>query len=63
VRRFKTVLRLDPAYIEAYLHLADAYQQQGRIDQAREALSAYAGLTPNPAEREEIKNYINQLHN
>jgi tetratricopeptide (TPR) repeat protein len=63
IKRFKTVLRLDPAFIEAYLHLADAYQQQGSLDLARNALSSYAQLTPNPVEREEIKKYINQLHN
>jgi len=30
IRRFNNVLKIDPLYIEAYLHLADAYEQQGQ---------------------------------
>ncbi len=61
ITRFEHVLRIDPMYIEAYLHLADAYEQQGKFAKTIEMLEKYASLTQNATEKQEVQKYIEQL--
>lgn len=59
--RFKKVLAIDPNYIEAYLHLADAYEQQGNPSETINMLEAYCEKTPDVTAKLEINKYIQQL--
>ena len=61
IARFNKVLQIDPAYIEAYLHLADAYEQQGNTGQTIRMLEAYSSKTPDITAKLEIDKYIQQL--
>lgn len=61
ITRFENVLRIDPLYIEAYLHLADAYEQQGKNAKTIEMLEKYAALTPDATAKQEVLKYIEQL--
>lgn len=61
VQRFNKVLRLDSSYIEAYLHLADAYEQQGNKEGTLEMLEKYAARTNDVTARMEVEKYIRQL--
>jgi len=62
IKRFQNVLRIDPLYIEAYLHLADAYEQQGQKEKTIEMLEKYASLTEDVMARKEVLKYIEQLN-
>jgi tetratricopeptide (TPR) repeat protein len=61
IARFKKVLSIDSSYIEAYLHLADAYEQQGKTDETIKMLESYAARTNDVTAKLEIKKYIEQL--
>ena len=61
IKRFEHVLRIDPLYIEAYLHLADAYEQQGQKEKTIEMLEKYASLTEDAMAKQEVLKYIEQL--
>lgn len=61
IRRFEKVLEIDPLYIEAYLHLADAYEQQGQNAKTIEMLEKYAALTTDATAKQEVLKYIEQL--
>jgi tetratricopeptide (TPR) repeat protein len=61
IRRFEKVLQIDSAYIEAYLHLADAYEQQGNKTKTIEMLEKYVTNTNDITSKQEIKKYIQQL--
>ena len=61
IKRFENVLRIDPLFIEAYLHLADAYEQQGQKTKTIEMLEKYAGLTEDAMAKQEVLKYIEQL--
>jgi len=61
VSRFNKVLKVDSNYIEAYLHLADAYEQQGDEHNTIEVLKKYASKTNDVTARIEIEKYIKQL--
>jgi hypothetical protein len=61
IRRFEKVIQIDSAYIEAYLHLADAYEQSGQINKTIEMLEKYKSKTDDALTREEIEKYIQQL--
>lgn len=61
IMRFEKVLQIDPSYIEAYLHLADAYEQQGNKAKTIGMLEKYMSLTPDLMARQEVKKYIDQL--
>lgn len=61
INRFEKVLEIDPMYIEAYLHLADAYEQQGQNARTIEMLQKYAGLTTDATAKQEVLKYIEQL--
>jgi tetratricopeptide (TPR) repeat protein len=63
IARFNKVLSADSTYIEAYLHLADAYEQLGETENTIKALEAYAARTPEVTARNEINKYIQQLKN
>jgi tetratricopeptide (TPR) repeat protein len=61
ISRFNKVLKLDPTYIEAYLHLADLYEQMNNLDKTIEALENYASKTNDPTAKIEVEKYIKQL--
>lgn len=61
IKRFDKVLEIDPLYIEAYLHLADAYEQQGQTNKTIEMLEKYASLTEDAMAKQEVLKYIEQL--
>ena len=61
IRRFEKVLLIDPLYIEAYLHLADAYEQKGDKTKTIEMLEKYASVTNDAMAKQEVLKYIEQL--
>lgn len=61
ILRFKKVLQLDPNYIEAYLHLADIYEQMNDVSKTIEMLEQYAAKTNDPTSKLEVEKYIKQL--
>lgn len=61
ISRFNKVLSIDSTYIEAYLHLADIYEQQNNIDKTINALEKYASKTNDPTAKLEVEKYIKQL--
>jgi predicted Zn-dependent protease len=61
IARFKKVLKIDPGYLEAYLHLADAYEQQGNKEGTIEMLEQYGAKTDDAMARLEVNKYIKQL--
>lgn len=63
IKRFNNVLKIDPLYIEAYLHLADAYEQQGQTVKTIEMLQKYANVTDDAMAKKEVLKYIEQLKN
>jgi len=63
IARFQKVLRIKPDFIEAYLHLADAYQQKGDKLKAIESLEKYVTLVDDVTIKTEIQDYINKLKN
>lgn len=60
-QRFRKVLRADSTYLEAYLHLADLYEQQGKTDSTIALLSRFASRTTDVTAKLEVNKYINQL--
>ncbi|MGZ4049243.1 MAG: tetratricopeptide repeat protein, partial [Bacteroidia bacterium] len=63
IARFQKVLKIQPDFIEAYLHLADAYQQKGDKAKAIESLEKYITLVDDVTIKTEIQDYINKLKN
>jgi len=63
IARFNNVIRIDSNYIEAYLHLADAYEQQGETEKTIQMLEKYSAKATDPTARIEINKYIQQLKN
>lgn len=63
IARFEKVLKIQPDFIEAYLHLADAYQQKGDKAKAIESLEKYIALIDDVTIKTEVKEYINKLKN
>ncbi len=61
IARFNKVVAIDSNYIEAYLHLADAYEQLGNKEKTVEVLTKYANKTTDVTAQIEIKKYIEQL--
>lgn len=61
IRRFEKVLEVDSNYIEAYLHLADIYEQQGNTVKTINMLEKYSAKTNDPLEKTELNKYIQQL--
>lgn len=61
IARFEKVLKIQPDFIEAYLHLADAYQQKGDTKKTIENLEAYVEKVDDATIKTEVQNYINQL--
>jgi hypothetical protein len=61
IKRFEKVLQIDSTYIEAYLHLADAYEQSGQKEKTIEMLEKYKLKTDDAMSRQEIDKYIQQL--
>jgi tetratricopeptide (TPR) repeat protein len=61
IQRFQKVIKIDSTYIEAYLHLADAYEQQGQKNKTIEVLEKYKSKTEDALTKQEIEKYIQQL--
>lgn len=61
IARFNKILKLQPDFIEAYLHLADAYQNKGDKEGAIESLKKYVGLVDDITIKTEVQSYIDQL--
>ncbi len=61
IARFKKVLKIQPDFIEAYLHLADAYERKGDKEGALESLKKYMSLVDDVTIKAEVQNYIDQL--
>lgn len=61
IARFEKVLKIQPDFIEAYLHLADAYQQKGDKAKAIESLKKYVALVDDVTIKAEVQDYINKL--
>ena len=61
IARFNKVLKIQPDFIEAYLHLADAYQQMGNKAKAIESLKKYVSLVDDVTVKTEVQDYINKL--
>jgi cytochrome c-type biogenesis protein CcmH/NrfG len=61
IKRFEKVIQIDSTYIEAYLHLADAYEQTGQKNRTIEVLEKYRSKTDDAMARDEIDKYIQQL--
>lgn len=61
IARFEKVLRIQPDFIEAYLHLADAYQQKGDKVNAIKSLESYISRVDDITIKTEIQDYINKL--
>lgn len=59
--RYLKVIKINPAYLEAYLFLADVYEKKGEKSKTIETLEKYVALTPDKEIREQIKKYITQL--
>lgn len=58
ISRFKKVLAIDSTYIEAWLNLADAYENNGEKENAIAALEKFVAKTDDPMARTTIKEYI-----
>lgn len=61
IARFQKVLKIQPDFIEAYLHLADAYEQKGDKENAIASLEKYKSLIDDVTIKTEIQDYINKL--
>ncbi|MFN6037940.1 MAG: tetratricopeptide repeat protein [Bacteroidota bacterium] len=61
IARFKKALMLDTNYIEVHLHLADAYEQSGRIKECKDELNRFLKKTNDPVAKETIQGYLNKL--
>jgi len=61
IKRFEKVLALKPDFIEAYVHIADAYEKTGNKEKAIENLEKYVSLVDDNTIKQEIKKYINEL--
>lgn len=63
LERFNKVLRIDPNYIEAYLHLADVYEKMNATGEAIRMLESYQMKSNDPVVKLEVGKYIDQLKN
>lgn len=61
IKRFKNVLRIDSTYLEAYLYLADIYDQEKDKPNTIKMLEVYASKTPDPTSKIEVQKYIEEL--
>lgn len=61
INRFKKVLIIDSMYLEAYLHLADCYEQKLETENTIFALEKYAKKTEDILARTTINEYIQKL--
>ncbi|MDF2437299.1 MAG: hypothetical protein K0Q95_1675 [Bacteroidota bacterium] len=61
IARFEKVLKIQPDFIEAYLHLADAYQQKGDKANTIKSLEQYKSKVDDVTIKTEVQDYINKL--
>jgi tetratricopeptide (TPR) repeat protein len=61
IARFEKVLKIKPDFIEAFLHIADAYEQKGDKKKAIEYLEKYKAAVDDVSIKTEVQNYINKL--
>lgn len=63
IMRFKKVLELDPTKLDAYLYLADVYEQTGDKANAIKNLEKYRDLVTDITVKTEVQGYIDKLKN
>jgi tetratricopeptide (TPR) repeat protein len=61
IKRFEKVLEIDSTYLEAYLHLADLFEQTNKPEKTIEMLENYEAKTNDPTAKVEVAKYIKQL--
>ena len=61
IKRFEKMLIIKPDFIEAYLHLENAYEQKGDKAKAIESLEKYMSLVDDVTAKKETQEYINKL--
>jgi tetratricopeptide (TPR) repeat protein len=61
IARFEKVLKIQPDFIEAYLHLADAYTQKADTVNTIKNLEKYVSLVDDVTIKAEVQEYINKL--
>jgi len=63
IERFEKVLSIDSGYIEAYLYLADIYENTGKTNKAIKILNKYKTLIKDSVIINEVENHITELKN
>jgi len=63
ITRYNKVLAIDPSFIEAYLHLADAYEKKGDKAMVIESLEKYVRVVDDVTSKTEVQSYIDKLKN
>lgn len=61
ISRLKRVIKMRPDVVVAYLYMGQAYQQSGNISEAVSSLEKYKSEINDPALRDEVQKYIDQL--
>jgi tetratricopeptide (TPR) repeat protein len=61
IYRFKRVLQIDPAFIEAYLYLAETYEGMGNKQEAISNLEKYSTVAKDTAIKSQVNSYIRKL--
>ena len=63
IERFELVIKIDPEFSDAYLYLSDVYLQMGNKEEAANYLEKFKEFIEDPAGKEEIEIYIENLRN
>ena len=58
---FKTVLKINPKYVNAHYGLAGAYLRQNKLDEAQGELEKVIELAPDSREAKNARNIIQQI--
>jgi len=61
ITHFSRVLKIDSTYFEAYLYMAQAYENTGNKTKAIALLTQYASFVNDITIKTEVQNYINKL--
>lgn len=63
IYRFNRVLKIDPSYIQAYLYLAQAYENSGNKPDAISNLKKYSTFAKDSALKSQVDKYIEKMEN
>jgi len=61
IERFNQIIEIKPDYLEAYIYLADAYQRQGKKEEAIKTLEILKSKNKDPELEANINQYIQDL--